>query len=367
MAQNHRGNAASLARCGGAGHQGDGIPPSTLAAQLVENISTSARSSRSDENNELKGLFALIQRVKDHPDVLVSQADRVEHNHMLIYVYCRVALDGIRLDDPFVNRAHVHAELIKAINFLRFTIKETPSVLMYKSDTRALVYRAALDEMQNPALNPADSKSFRSMYLPSRFALGQILGEHVGSAAGLLYEISSSSQAIRQISSLAKVITYPTVCQGSTFCSMAVFPQTMTWLLDAWLDLRNVQNRWHVIDPNSPIDVIETVLEVSRAMEQDKDIASKFRNKSHALLTLLCTEMVSFPEELVQNSDENEKARRVYCQALVEIARAALGSYSIGRMAASKLLQEISLLSSQHTTIGNGTDVWASKIREGLN
>ncbi|KAG6016356.1 hypothetical protein E4U54_001662 [Claviceps lovelessii] len=380
MAQNHRSNAASLARYGGVGQPGDGLPPSTLAAQLVENISTSARSSRSDENNELKGLFALIQRVKDRPEILVSQADRVEHNHMLIYVYCRVALDGIKLDDPFVNRAHVHAELIKAINFLRFTIKETPSVLMYKPGSQALVYRermgelwsmgpsfvlylrtcvaAVVDELQNPALNPADSKSFPSIHLPSQFALGQILGGHVANAAALSYEISSPSQAVRQTSSLAKVIAYPTVCQGSTFCSMAVFPQTMTWLLDAWLDLRNAQKRWHVTDPTSPIAIIETILEISRGMKQEKDGASKFKNKSHALLILLCTEMVSFPVDLEQDSDEGKKARRVYCLALLEIAGAALVSYSIGRMAASKLLQELSLLSSQHPEIGKGTDIW---------
>lgn len=141
MTQISRGNTASLARCGGVGNPGDGPPPSTLAAQLVENISTSARSSRSDENRELKGLFASIQRVKDHPELLVSHADRVEHNHMLIYVYCRVALDGIKLDDPFVHRAHVHSETTKAVNFLRFTIKETPSVLIYRTKSEALFHR----------------------------------------------------------------------------------------------------------------------------------------------------------------------------------------------------------------------------------
>ncbi|KAG6067261.1 hypothetical protein E4U32_004269 [Claviceps aff. humidiphila group G2b] len=422
MAQNHRGNAASLVRSGGTGNAGDGPPPSTLAAQLVENISTSARSSRSDENNELKSLFALIQRVKDHPELLVSQADRVEHNHMLIYVYCRVALDGIKLDDPFVNRAHVHAEAIKAINFLRFTIKETPSVLLYKTDSEALFYRGeeplwvwllphllrfigldlfrelegslegfmqylflmisrtddlwsmgppfvlylrscvagAIDELQNPALDLAElnSKSFSLFHLPPQFALDQILGGRIGNAVRLHYEISSSSQAVRQISSLAKVIAYPTLCQDPTVFSMAVFPQTMTWLLDAWLDLRNVQTRWHVTDSHSPIPMIETILEVSHSMEQDKDMASKYKSKSHALLILLCTEMVAFPEDLTQSSDESKKARRVYCQALLAIAGAALGSYTIGRMVASKLLQELSLLSSQHPVIGDGTDIW---------
>ncbi|KAG5942731.1 hypothetical protein E4U59_000920 [Claviceps monticola] len=422
MAQNHCGNAASLVRSGGTGNAGDGPPPSTLAAQLVENISTSARSSRSDENNELKSLFALIQRVKNHPELLVSQADRVEHNHMLIYVYCRVALDGIKLDDPFVNRAHVHAEAIKAINFLRFTIKETPSVLLYKTDSEALFYRgeeplwvwllphllrfigldlfrelegslegflqylfliiartdelwsmgpsfvlylrscvaSVIDELQNPALDLTElkSKSFPSFHLPPHFALDQILGRHIGNAMRLHYEISSSSQAVRQISSLAKVIAYPTLCQDPTVFSMAVFPQTMTWLLDALLDLRNVQTRWHVTDSHSPIPMIEMILEISRSMELYKDMASKYKSKSHALLILLCTEMVALPEDLTQSSDESNKVRRIYCQSLLAIAGAALGSYTIGRMVASKLLQELSLLSSQHPVIGDGTDIW---------
>lgn len=148
----------------------------------------------------------------------------------------------------------------------------------------------------------------------------------------------------------------------STFSSMAVFTQTTTWLLDAWLDMRNTQKRWHSADPSSPIPIIEMILEISRGIEKDKDLSSKFKNKSHALLILLCTEMVFSPEDLVQNSDANKGARRVYCQALLELSGAALESYSIARMSASKLLQEISLLSSQHPTIADGTDVWVCKV-----
>ena len=141
MAQSSRGHTAPLGNNGGAGASSAGPPPSTLAAQLVENISTSAKSSKSDESNELKGLFATIQRVKDHPEKLTSHADRVEHNHMLIYVYCRVALENIKLDDPFLNRPHARSEIIKAINFLRFTIKETPSVLTYTRDLKRFLFR----------------------------------------------------------------------------------------------------------------------------------------------------------------------------------------------------------------------------------
>lgn len=118
-----------------------GPPPSTLAAQLVEDISASTKSSKSDENTELKGLFAIIQRVKDDPQLLKTSEERVEHNHMLIYVYVRVVLDGIKFDDPFFDRAHVRTEVLKAINFLRFTIKETPAVLDYRVAEGKLMFR----------------------------------------------------------------------------------------------------------------------------------------------------------------------------------------------------------------------------------
>lgn len=118
-----------------------GPPPSTLAAQLVENISASSKSSKSDENSELKGHFAVIQRVKDDPSLLKTLEERLEHNHMLIYVYSRVVLEGIRFDDPFIDTTHVRTEALKAINFLNFTIKETPGVLSLSAKEGEFLYR----------------------------------------------------------------------------------------------------------------------------------------------------------------------------------------------------------------------------------
>jgi len=109
-----------------------GPPPSTLAAQLVENISTSARSSRPDETQELKRLFTIIERVKNQPDLLTTPAERAEHNHMLIYVYARVVLEGLRWDDLFADHAKLRAEALMALNFLRVTVRETPAVLAHR-------------------------------------------------------------------------------------------------------------------------------------------------------------------------------------------------------------------------------------------
>lgn len=119
----------------------NGPPPSTLAAQLVENISASTKSTRSDENAELKRLFAVIQKIKNKPELLRTPEERTEHNHMLIYVYSRVVLEGIKLDDPFADRNHMRNEALKAINFLKVSIEETPGVLNYTTDGKEFVFR----------------------------------------------------------------------------------------------------------------------------------------------------------------------------------------------------------------------------------
>ncbi|RYP19412.1 hypothetical protein DL765_003385 [Monosporascus sp. GIB2] len=124
----------------GSTHHGQ-PPPSTLAAQLVENISASTRSSRPDETAELSKLIGIIERVKDEPDNLKTQEERVGHNHMLIYVYARVTLEGLKWDDPFADTVHLRSEALGAINFLRVAVAETPEVLLATSDPGRFLFR----------------------------------------------------------------------------------------------------------------------------------------------------------------------------------------------------------------------------------
>lgn len=72
--------------------------------------------------------------------------------------------------------------------------------------------------------------------------------------------------------------------------------------------------------------------------------------------------MISPPDELVQPTPAGDQARSIYCMALINIAQVSLKSYSIGRFAASKLVQELVLLSSQYSTIGEDTDIWVSDV-----
>lgn len=116
-------------------------PPSTLAAQLVENISASTRSSRPDETAELKRFFGVIEQVKNQPELLSTYEERVDHNHMLIYVYARVVLEGLKWDDLFSDKAQLQADASRALSFLKVTIKETPEVLLVSSADSSFIFR----------------------------------------------------------------------------------------------------------------------------------------------------------------------------------------------------------------------------------
>lgn len=143
MAQECRGNAGHQGHHGYAhGDDDSRAPPSTLAAQLVQSITTSGQSNgRPDETNELKRLFGVIERIKNQPEMLKTNEERLEDNHMLIYVYTRLALDGLKWDEPFANYAQLRSEALKAISFLQVTIKETPAVLKYTTDGISFLFR----------------------------------------------------------------------------------------------------------------------------------------------------------------------------------------------------------------------------------
>lgn len=127
---------------GFANSTGGGPPPSTLAAQLVENISASAgKFSRPDETTELKHLFATIEKVKNDPGCLKTHDERVEHNHLLVYVCGGVFLASLKLDDAFTDGERLREDALKAVNFLKVTIKETPTVLKCTTDGKMYLGR----------------------------------------------------------------------------------------------------------------------------------------------------------------------------------------------------------------------------------
>ena len=175
------------------------LPPSTLAAQLVENISTSTsgRSARGAENDELKRLFAIIESIKNNPDLLQTPEDKIRSNHMLIYVYFRAVLDALRPDDPFLDKERIRAEGSKAIHFFKLAVVETPAVLVCSAEPDEFLSRGS-----EPLWTWAFPKILRLLAHPQYHELSEPMID----LCQCIFRVISSHSKLR--SSLAPVIYY---------------------------------------------------------------------------------------------------------------------------------------------------------------
>ncbi|KAI8161324.1 hypothetical protein K4K49_000489 [Colletotrichum sp. SAR 10_70] len=401
-----------------AGAVANAPPPSTLAAQLVENLPASTKSTRSDENTELRSLSAVIERVKNNPGLLRTPDERTEHNHMLIYVYSRVVLDGIKLDDPFADKKVIRSEALKAINFLKVTIEETPIVINYTTDGKQFVFRgeeplwvwvfpkvlkllgharcldltapieeffrfiilvvsgvgsmgallssmllylretsnALLSRLQETApIAPAQDATI-DMSLPPAGTLELLLGK-----PGILfvqqttYAVPHASQAVRQAAALISTLAHPSIARYSSPLSRAPFVELRLWLLDSLLSLRAVQNTWQPVAPSAKADL----LNVSLGLLPDELSTGKkalLPQKAYTSLALLCAELAARPDEIAGPDESSQAARRTLCKALLRLAQVSLVDREIGRLAAPQVVWPLELLCIEVPVLGEPSD-----------
>ncbi|KAF9871571.1 hypothetical protein CkaCkLH20_10982 [Colletotrichum karsti] len=389
-------------------------PPSTLAAQLVENISASTRSSRSDENAELKRLMAVIERIKNNPELLKTPEERTEHNHMLIYVYARVVLEGIKLDDVFADKDRLRNEALKAINFMKVTIEETPNVLNYTTDGKQFVFRgeeplwlwvfpkvlrllgharcldlttaiegffrflilvairagsmwsllssmimylretsnSLLSRLQDLVPTVVGKDVLIDMTLPTAGTLELLLGK-----PGTLfvqqttYSLPHVSQGMRQAAALISTLAHPSVAQNSNILSRSSFVELRPWLLDSLLSLRAVQNTWQAVVPTARADLLNIALNL---LPEKPPTGKKamLAQKAYTSLALLCAELAARPDEIAGSDEPSQFARRTLSVALLRIARASLVDREIGRLAAPKIVLPLELLCMEIPALG---------------
>ncbi|KAK2061543.1 phosphatidylinositol 3 [Colletotrichum caudatum] len=416
MAAEHHGHGRPAAAAAAAAPNAP--PPSTLAAQLVENISASSKSTRSDENAELKRLFAVIEKVKNKPDLLKDAEQRTEHNHMLIYVYARVVLEGIRLDDPFADRNHLRAEALKAINFLKVTIDETPNVLNHTTDGKQFVFRgeeplwiwvfpkilrllghsrcldltapivgffqfvllavvragstwklfssmilylretssALLSRLQETVPGATGRDVSIDITLPSTATLELLLGK-----AGTLfvqqttYAVEHVSQALRQATTLISALAHPSISKNSSIISRPSLSELTPWLLDSLLSIRAVQNTWQAVAPSPRADLLKIALNLLPKKPSPARTALASQ-KAYTLLALLCAELSAHPDEILGIDEQSLAARKTLSLALIRLAHAARVYREIGRIAAPKIVFPLELVCSEVQSMGDAFD-----------
>ncbi|TGO14465.1 hypothetical protein BTUL_0052g00020 [Botrytis tulipae] len=107
-------------------------PPSTMAAQLINNLSTK-KQSRQVEHDDLQLLMTEVScRENDTSDFTDPEA-MLEHKHKLLYVVAKVVLEKLNKDDPFMNVQNVTNQACEALDVFTSTVKDVPNILYHVS------------------------------------------------------------------------------------------------------------------------------------------------------------------------------------------------------------------------------------------
>ncbi|KAF1987090.1 hypothetical protein K402DRAFT_463189 [Aulographum hederae CBS 113979] len=118
-----RGGVGQATQSGVFGANGD-LPPSTLAAKIVNNQSESNRLQE-PEQRELFG--TLLQEYLNDPAV---EESNVTTNAQLIYAVGSAGLEGLLKDDPFSSHLRVE-QALTSLSVIQLTIGRNPEVLSY--------------------------------------------------------------------------------------------------------------------------------------------------------------------------------------------------------------------------------------------
>lgn len=174
------------------------------------------------------------------------------------------------------------------------------------------------------------------------------------------YTIVTTSQAIRQVSSLLTILAQPLVSQHHLLGSSVLSP-LRPWLLDSLLSLRLLRHKWKDIVPTDQIQILQTTL--SLLSPQSLGLNPVIQRKAYTLLGLHCADMVNQHHELTAiDQTQAEPVRRAFCNALLHLANAALHDRSIGSLIVSKILNPLRVLMLHYPPLQELSDL---RVRAG--
>lgn len=137
MAPQTRNPAVGLISNGASGAQESSEPPpSTLAANLVNNLSARRNSVTAEVPEDFQRLLLEVAETGEAEYGEENLDVKLQHHHKLIYVVAKAVLEPLTQDNPFANTGHQIQQASEAIDILIATIKETPEVLLHVSSAQ---------------------------------------------------------------------------------------------------------------------------------------------------------------------------------------------------------------------------------------
>ena len=160
------------------------LPPSTLAAQLVESLTRAKQYSDHRHRADFENLLQIFETEQDQEQHTETQED-VGESAKLIDVVAKAGIDPLCQNDPFEGRNVIVNQATRSLRVIDVTIKRCSEVLCFRNSRRE-----------------ADSRSCGPLYLwlvPKLLIVGtyeQDEGLH-SAAAAVLHTIMDVDRKVR--------------------------------------------------------------------------------------------------------------------------------------------------------------------------
>lgn len=104
-------------------------PPSTLAANFANHLSTTTRPSRFDDQDDFQRLLLDVSKYEEAPHGEIPIKEKIEHCHELIYVVVIGVLEVLTKSTASVHQQDQLQKASEGLDVLIASIKELPIVL----------------------------------------------------------------------------------------------------------------------------------------------------------------------------------------------------------------------------------------------
>lgn len=115
--------------------QTEDLPPSTLAAQIVNNLTKSEQQSRHYDQDSFR---QLLREILDAENEGNCQSEAIETNitvnYRLIYVVVRAGLEVVLHENPFEHQKVIETQGLNSLAVICSTIRRSPEVLFFLPD-----------------------------------------------------------------------------------------------------------------------------------------------------------------------------------------------------------------------------------------
>ena len=114
-------------------------PPSTLAAQIVHNLTKRNDHSKHQDQESFKQLLRDILDAGDENDEQSDSIEtNVEVNHKIVYVVVRSGIEVLFQDDPFNTKTDLVKQGLSSLAVIELTIRRSPEVLFFRINSHDL-------------------------------------------------------------------------------------------------------------------------------------------------------------------------------------------------------------------------------------